>query len=391
MIAYTHYAMKKKICWYGAAFVFLLLGLLSKSMLVTWPFVFLLLDYWPLNRLRLPGDRAIQNSCDDSLSRLIREKIPFFALCCIFSGIAYWAQSGQEAIRNFQEFPFHLRFENVFISYVRYLGKIIFPVSLSVFYPLAFNRYTIWKFLSSLLFLIVISYVIIRGRYKRPYLVTGWFWYLGTLVPVIGIVHIGFQAMADRYTYLPSLGILLMAVQFGAEIAEKHRFYKSVLIAGVILATGIFMITSWVQTTYWKNSLTLYKHAEEVTNANPLVWLNYGFALETDKQFDLALEQYHKLMDMYPDNPVPWKYIGNIYQKLKQPEKAKTYLLKACQLSGDKDPQLLAMLSQVYLDLGEGDQAKNYLEKAIELAKQQGQITLEKQLEQFQKEIQSKP
>ncbi len=248
----------RAFAFYGMALAFFALGLMSKPMLVTLPCLLLLLDYWPGHRLDGPVA---------SWWPVIREKIPFFVLAAASSVVTYLAQSGVGAVGTWQAFPWSTRVANALTAYCRYLGKGLFPTRLAVGYPFAFD-YPARRTLLAAALLAGISIVAFLWRQRRPYLVVGWLWFLGLLVPVIGLVQVGGQSMADRYSYLPLTGVFIMVVWGVADATAgwTRRAYVLGPVAGVILA-GCTALT-WRQLGFWKNSETLFRHALAVTENN---------------------------------------------------------------------------------------------------------------------------
>src|SRR6476646_4061138 len=219
LIAYTRYAEAPSIRRYAWVAIMLALGLLAKPMLVTWPFIMLLLDYWPLQRFRKSEVRS-QKSV---LRGLIIEKIPLLVLVAASAVVTSVAQSHLGAVRTFTEFPITLRLSNALVSYAKYLLLAFWPNDLAVFYPFPKAGIPAWQVIGAALLLIAITAFCFFQRKIRPYLIVGWLWFLGTLVPVIGLVQVGAQSMADRYFYVPSIG-LFIAIVFGlADIAERKR------------------------------------------------------------------------------------------------------------------------------------------------------------------------
>jgi protein O-mannosyl-transferase len=259
--AYAHYVKKPTIKKYGLVALFLALGLMSKPMLVTLPFVLLLLDYWPLERWkpdRQTGAKQIENPI--SLSRLIWEKAPFFLMVVGSSITVFILQKMGGAVKSIEAFPLEDRIINALVSYLSYLQKMIWPSELSVFYAHAGNTLPVWKGLVSAALIIVFTAWVIRKIWRIPYLAVGWFWYLGTLVPVIGIVQIGEQAMADRYAYVPLIGIFIIVAWGVPDLLARwnHREKAPTLFAGLVVA---LMVATSTQVAFWKNDIKLFKHA----------------------------------------------------------------------------------------------------------------------------------
>src|SRR5436309_9259538 len=219
LIAYMRYAEAPSIRRYAWTAITLALGLMAKPMLVTWPFVMLLLDYWPLRRFDLTSRREVATK----LWPLLREKLPLFALVAASAVVTSVAQSHGGGVRTFTEFPIALRLSNALVSYAKYLLLAFWPDDLAVYYPYTGTDIPAWQIIGAALLLTAITAFCFFQRKIRPYLIVGWLWFLGTLVPVIGLVQLGAQTMADRYFYIPSIG-LFIAIVFGlANIAERRR------------------------------------------------------------------------------------------------------------------------------------------------------------------------
>lgn len=275
--AYVRYTEKPNATRYLLTLASFCLGLMSKPMLVTLPFVLLLLDLWPLRR-RL----------------LLREKIPFFALAAASSVITYLAQAGSGAVGTLPV-PIALRVQNALISYSIYIAKTFWPVNLAVFYPYSLNI-PAWEALCAAAAILGISALTFLLLRTRPYLAVGWFWYLGTLVPVIGLVQVGAQARADRYTYLPMVGLSIMLVWGLSEVLKSK-----VATATGVLACLACAVLCEQQVRYWRNSETLFRHALDVTSGNYLAHHNLGVALAGDGRFPEAIAQYQAALQIEPD------------------------------------------------------------------------------------------
>jgi tetratricopeptide (TPR) repeat protein len=270
---------------------------MSKSMLVTLPFVLLLLDYWPLNRIE--GNKSREFGY--LLRRFITEKIPLFAMS-IFSCIATLLaqRQGPSAI---DQLPFLWRLENTFVTYVTYIWQMLWPARLAVFYPHPNDRLSLLPVMGAIALLVAISLVVISLGRTKPYLVTGWFWYLGMLVPVIGLVQVGEQAHADRYTYLPQIGLYIMiAWTVGSLLLESTRLSRAVV--GVIAALIVMTLTvcAFDNTAYWKNSQTLWNHALAVTDENDVAHNNLGFLFLRKGELDKAVSEFQTALDIRSGN-----------------------------------------------------------------------------------------
>jgi len=294
LIAYVRYAKAPSIRRYAWVAILLVLGLLSKPMLVTWPFVMLLLDYWPLGRFDLTSRREVATK----LWPLVREKLPLFALVAASAVVTSVAQSHLGAVRTFTEAPITLRVSNVLVSYAKYLLLACWPNDLAVFYPFPRGGITTWEIIGAALLLFAITAFCFFQRRNRPYLIVGWLWFLGTLVPVIGLVQVGAQTMADRYFYVPSIG-LFIALVFGlADIAERRRVapWLSAAIANVVLL--VLAALTDAQIHRWHDSITLFKHALTVTSSNVIAEDNLGLAMHKSGQLDEAATHFEKALQI---------------------------------------------------------------------------------------------
>jgi tetratricopeptide (TPR) repeat protein len=294
---YTRYSERPNLKRYIATLCFFILGLLSKPMLVSVPFVMLLMDYWPLKRLYPNGLNS--PSLSIRIRHLLIEKLPFLVLAIASCGITYYAQQSGNAMTELAASPLPERLSNAAISYVSYLEKTFWPVNLSVFYPYNMNI-PIWQSLSAFVFLTIITVMVIMNRIRYPYLIIGWLWYLSTLIPVIGIVRVGLQSMADRYAYIPLTGVFIMAVWGLSDIINKANFRFNPLpyiTATIITACGV---TTWQQLGYWQSTKTLFNHADKAVKNNYMALYILGGELEKEGLLDEALETYNRSVSIAP-------------------------------------------------------------------------------------------
>jgi tetratricopeptide (TPR) repeat protein len=288
LLAYVHYARLPSVRRYLVVVFVLACGLMSKPMLVTLPFVLLLLDYWPLDRIR------------GQLWKRVLEKIPLVALSAISSIATFVAQKA--AVGWTEELPILERINNAVVSYVLYIWQMFWPVRLAVFYPHPENRLPLWEIISSLFLLICITAVAMALRKQRPYLITGWLWYLGMLVPVIGLVQVGWQGRADRYTYLPQIGLYIAVTWAMADLTALWRRQRTILSVASILSVGVLSLCALVQTSYWRDSETLFKRALAVTTNNDVAENNLGIVFLRQGKLDEAISLLQAAVDLRPDN-----------------------------------------------------------------------------------------
>jgi protein O-mannosyl-transferase len=274
---------------YCLALVFFTLGLLSKSMLVTVPFVLLLLDYWPLKRLAM-DDLRFTNS--RSLPSLLREKIPFLLLSGAACVITMLTQ--QHAILAVHGLTFPWRVGNALVAYADYLWQMLYPAGLAVLYPHPANHLPLWRVGLAVLILLTISAGVMAGRRAHPYLLVGWLWYLGMLVPVIGFVRVGAQAQADRYTYLPEIGLYFLVAWGVVELCGRWRYRRVVPGSTAVAILAALLATAYAQTNYWKDSVTLWKHDLDCTPDNSIAQGQLGLALADQGNITEAMEHYER-------------------------------------------------------------------------------------------------
>jgi len=329
MWAYTRFVNRPKITNYLLIVIFFALGLMAKPMLVTLPFVLLLLDYWPLNRL-IPQTitssgrqrRKFAPAANNlpTLYRIVIEKVPFFALSVISSVITFLVQRSGGAVAGINSLALNHRIANVFLSYAQYIEKMFWPSNLAVFYPFDTGSISFWKAAACALLLLGISLFVVRLGRNQRYLLLGWFWFLGTLIPVIGIVQVGLQTYADRYTYIPYIGLFIMIAWSLPELLSKWLSAppqrKIALGLSMVLALTTLGICAHRQTSFWKNSITLFSHANEVTQNNYLAYNNLGVAYGTLGRWQDAAESFKQAIRIKPDYADAHCNLGFAYGKL---------------------------------------------------------------------------
>lgn len=261
------------------------LGLLAKPMIVTFPFTLLLLDAWPLKRL----SRAT-----------VREKIPFFAVAVAGAVVTFFAQQAGHAVRPLVVLPFGIRVANATVTYAAYLLRTFWPANLAVLYPYQ-SHLPAWQVAVAGAVLACVTAWAVRLRRSRPYLAVGWFWYLGTLLPVIGLVQVGLQASADRYTYVPIVGIMLMLAWGAADFLKAQARAKPVILSAAAAACSACLVLTWVQSGYWQNSVTLFSHAIASTANNAVAHNNLAIYYLTHRQVQEAIPHFREALRIKPD------------------------------------------------------------------------------------------
>ena len=297
MGAYSYYVEHPGFRRYFFVLLFFILGLMAKPMLITLPFVLLLLDYWPLRRFveKKSADSEYKWSL---IYPLIWEKIPLFILAILSSIVTYIAEQKVGAIHS-EAIPLGVRIGNAFISYITYIEKMIWPSNLAVFYPHP-GLLLPWQVLGSVLLLIVITLAVVWMVKRCPYLATGWLWYIGTLVPVIGIVQIGGFARADRYTYIPLIGLFTMVAWGVPDLLKKWNYRKEILLASSALIILCLSIITWTQVGYWQNNITLYDHTLKVTDNNWFIYYNRGVGYTQLDNYRQAIEDFNRAIEIKP-------------------------------------------------------------------------------------------
>jgi Tfp pilus assembly protein PilF len=352
MLAYIRYTRGPTLARYTGVLILFSLGLMAKPMLVTLPFVFLIIDYWPLNRpLKL---------------KLLLEKIPLLILTSASCIMTYIAQKSGGSVTNMEVLSLGERISNALLSYVSYIGKIFYPVGLAVFYPHPTGALPIWKAILAAILLAAITVGTICTAGRRRYLLVGWLWYLGTLVPVIGIVQVGEQASADRYTYLPSIGLFIMLAWSAAEVIGKIRAGRFVLTISSALIITVLSVCTRVQVSYWRNSMTLFKHAIEVTKNNYMMHYLLGCEFAQQGRLDDGINQFRRAIEIFSaGGQIHYDLANTLRQKGKINAAIEEYRLAVKYKSNDADAHNdfgYALLSQ-----GNFDEAKAQFSEALKI------------------------
>jgi protein O-mannosyl-transferase len=367
LYTYALYVEKPKLSKYYLCLILFALSLLAKPMLVTLPFVLLLLDYWPLcrwqkalNQQLLPvsndgglvkkkgkqrkADSTKEKKISMSLTNrakiirsLLWEKSPFIFLAIVSSIVTIWAQNKGGAVAFLEKLPFFERILNAILSYVAYLIKIFWPVNLAVFYPYE-QLLPLWQVFGAASILLGISIAIIYAIKKAPFLFVGWFWYLGTLVPVIGLMQVGKQSMADRYTYLPSIGIGIM-IAWGAAylLPKEEQTRKKIFIPPAIIIFVVLMFLTWQQCGYWKNSVVLYDHVLKVTKNNDLAHYNLANELMRQKNIGEAITHYLGAIGINPYYSSAHSNLGAALAAQGKNEEAIAHYLAAIKINPEQE------------------------------------------------------
>ncbi len=366
--AYGWYALQPGWKRYSAVACLLVCGLASKPMLVTVPFVLLLLDYWPLGRIAgwsTPSDiLAIKRL---PFGQLFLEKLPLLLLAAASSVITVLAQQASGAIGT-KPFSPGARLENGIYSYARYLWKTIWPTKLTLFYPYPGHSLSLWKVGAAALLLILITCVVLRLSSRR-YLLTGWLWFLGTLVPVIGVIQVGGQAMADRYAYIPTIGIFVMIAWAAADWAEERKFGVALRLVPAICVLVALSVVTYRQIGYWRDNFSLWTHASDVTQHNFVAEDNMGVTLAQLNRADEAYPFFVRAAQDEPNDPVARLNIGTYLDHHGHTAEAISQYELTLRLGAE--PKLLAVtyanLGSAYTELGDDAKAQADFEQAVRL------------------------
>lgn len=350
MAAYFHYIKNPKISRYILTLVLFALGLMSKPMLVTLPFVLLLLDYWPLNRLETDENGRIKWwRC----GRLIWEKTPFFILSAVSSFITFSVQKSVGAVQNVESFPLPVRLANAVVAYAKYIEKMFWPSRLTVFYPYSENELPLWSVLILTVLLLGLTVCVLRLADRYRYLPVGWFWYLGTLIPVIGLVQVSEQSMADHYTYVPLVGLFIIVAWGTNDLLIKWNRRKVALGTVSVAVIVILSVCAAVQTSYWKDGARLFEHALEVTGDNYIACNSLAVAKMGQSRFDEAVPLLLRTLRFEPANPDVHNNLGVAYGSLGRSRESIQAFEKAIEIKPD--------YSAAYYNLGTVyDRLKSY-------------------------------
>lgn len=370
MNAYDRYARSGRRSFYWWVNALFALGLMAKPQIVTLPFVLLLWDYWPLRRLD-PARNASASpaaAAPRPFSYLVWEKTPLFILAAAASVIAVVAQRVGNAVRTAAEVSIAARLQNVVVSYVRYIGKTFWPTDLAPMYPHPGNSLPVWQVAGSALLLVLLSGLVLYWR-ERRYLFVGWFWFLGTLVPMIGLVTVGEQAMADRFTYIPLIGLLIAVIWTLEAVASARPVLKPWFAGAAVLVVIIMGCLTHRQLGYWHDDETLWRYTLTVTERNYMAHDNLAIALAKQERSDEAVEQFQAANGLHQYPPVQVLALALYDLRVGHPQEA----IKNCDslLRRTTDPKVQAAAwsesGQAYLQLHRYDEAAEHYQTALKL------------------------
>ncbi len=402
LAAYRWYASKPRVGRYLVVAAFFALGLMAKPQVITLPFVLLLWDYWPLQRFAFrqkdsfgvsdevqltknqqrSSDEERKANSEERFLWLLREKLPLFAIAAASAVITVKSQLAVGGIDVDKRMSFSIRLGNAVVSYVQYLGKAFWPTNLALFYPHPGASLRAWQVLAALAVLLAISGVVVWKRRHR-YLLVGWLWFLGTLVPMIGLVQVNRQAMADRYAYISFIGLFILVSWGVAGLAEQRHVSPTWLRSGSVAVLLLLGALTYRQVGFWGDNLTLWSHALEVTHGNYFAENIVGSMLMDRGQADAALPHLEAATEMNPSDPSAYMLIGAYDQQHGKPQQAIEQYQRTITLTDDAVQRNLwlrsttfARMGSAYRQLGDFAQARQSFRKALQITPGDGQIWL---------------
>lgn len=353
--AYVLYTQRPSLLRYVPVMIAFCLGLMCKPMLVSLPFVLLLLDYWPLKRTNLKW-------------HLVREKAPLLLMSLASSIVTVVAQRSAGAVQDLASVPFGQRVGNAAVSYVAYIVKMVWPRDLAVFYPLHAGMPPVWQALGAAVLLTAVTVVAVRCARNRPYVAVGWLWYLITLLPVIGLLQVGSQAMADRYTYVTLTGLFII-VAWGIPdlISKRWMILRPLLAPSAAVMIGILAVLTWFQVGVWQDSYSLFDHAISVTSNNYIAYNNRGGALLLQGKREEALEDFSKAVELEPGFAEAQANLGPALIQRGQIPEGIEHSLIAIRLGCDS-ASLRCHIALGYATMGQWGPAEEHCRMALKLA-----------------------
>ena len=373
--AYDRYGRSFRKYLYGLVILFFTLGLMAKPQIVTLPFVLLLWDYWPLQRIAgaSAGTSLPENSRSQTLGSLVFEKWPLFLLALADSVVTLISQREGNTVRSLSEVPLTIRLENVFLSYVKYLGKAFWPSHLAPLYPRPESLAPFWQAAGAVAVILLITAFVISRRQHR-YLLVGWFWFLGSLVPMIGLVTVGDQAMADRYAYVAFIGLFIAIAWSLQDLNWKPDQRQLWLGAPAAIILAVFAILTYRQVGFWHDSETLWRYTLSVTKGNYVAHNNLALALSEAGKSDEAVREFRTGMALHPYPPAQVVALALYELQVEHPREAIEECHTALRLATDSTTKAAALseLGQADLQLGDYDAAAGSFAQALHIDPENG-------------------
>ncbi len=356
--AYGEFVRRRRIAWYAAVLALFVCSLLAKSMWVTLPCVLLLLDFWPLRRAGwIRADAR-------AWLRLVVEKLPMFAIAAASSVVTIYAQREGGAMPGGDVLNLRMRAANAVVSYVRYLLATVWPVDLIPYYTHPKDTVPAWTIAASVVLLVGLTALAWLLRRQRPYVIVGLLWYVGTLVPVIGLVQVGGQAMADRYTYVPLIGLFIAAAWGLADFVRVVPRLRFAAAAACACAVAAFGLLAYQQTARWRDSVTLFEYTLSVDPENSVALGNLGDAYLAAERYDDAAEITTRALTLKPGNLGNLRNLALALRRMGQPDQAESVLRRALEVD-PRAPRTQNLLALVLMDRGRWDEAQQALEAAL--------------------------
>ncbi len=389
--AYRRYVLDPRVGRYVVVALLFVMGLMAKPQVITFPVVLLLWDFWPLRRMAAIGpDGSFGTATPPLLPTrsffwLVKEKLPLFAICAASAIVTIVAQKKGGAVGSLEYFPLSIRVENAIVSYARYVGKAFWPTRLAPMYPHPLAGLPLWQVITALLFLMAVSGLVIAGRKRRPYLLVGWLWFLGTLAPMIGLVQVGIQAMADRYAYLSFLGLFIMVCWGVADFQPNARqtsasgplqggarpkLLTPFVLRGVsVVVLLVLAVLTYHQLGYWNENTALWLRTLQVTTSNFLAEDNLAMALMEQGQREEAMKHFQIALSIYSSDPISNLQIAaydHQHGKLREAIERYTQMMSVARDNVSKS-ELFSNRAFVYLDLRDYAHAQEGFGKAVAL------------------------
>ena len=377
IFSYYRYVKISSLKNYLLVIIFFSLGLMSKPMLVTFPFVLLLLDFWPLKRFHYKNDYLFQSERTTHYGskgnyRLILEKVPLFIPVVISCVLTFFAQKSEGAVQALLSLSLKNRIENALVSYVNYILKMFWPSKLAVFYPHPGDTFPAWQIFGAALLISCACFLAIRAAKKYPYIVIGLFWYLGTLVPVIGLVQVGEQAMADRYTYIPLIGLFIIVAWGVLDLFRKWHYQKIYLSVFAMIILSAFTARTFFQISHWKNGVTLFEHAIKVTENNHKAHNNLATSLDS-LDLDRAISHFKEALRIHPKYVIALNNLGIALYNKGNYDEAVLYFNKLLDIKPKKTDTRMNLANVLFIQ-GKSDEAVSHYNEIIKTDSENAEV-----------------
>ena len=367
MLAYVRYAEKPGRVRYCMVVVLYVLGLMSKPMVVTLPVILLLMDYWPLKRFPAHLYRSVDatNFAENSTLKLIAEKVPLLFLAAVVTVLTIYTEGKVGALKSIEMFPLDVRVANAVVSYGVYIWKSFWPVNLAIVYP-HLGMPPCWQIVSSGLSLLLMTFFVFYNIKRYPFLAIGWLWYILTLAPVIGLIQIGSHALADRYTYIPLIGLSVIMVWGSSHMLRGFSYGRRLFFMSWGIALSLLAVSTWLQIQYWRDNVLLLQHTLRVTERNYIIANNLGVALFQQGKLDEAAACFEKTLRIKPDYADALNNMGLVAAFRGKADKAEYYYLKTLSVKPDNE-KVHNNLANLLADQGKLKEAVYHYREALKI------------------------